>query len=61
VLADVAAAARGKLSVIAPLALEAVKRIDAIFDIEREINGLSAPARLAIRRERVVPLVTGFP
>jgi transposase len=57
VLADVAAAARGKLAVIAPLALEAVKRIDAIFDIEREINGLSATARLAVRRQRVVPLV----
>jgi len=42
---------------IAPLALEAVKRIDAIFDIEREINGLSADKRLAVRRERVAPLV----
>ena len=39
-LADVAAKARGKLPAIAPLALEAVRRIDAIFDIEREINGL---------------------
>jgi transposase len=35
VLADVAAKARGKLAAIAPLALEAVKRIDAIFDFER--------------------------
>jgi hypothetical protein len=26
------------LSVLAPIAVEAVKRIDAIFDIEREIN-----------------------
>ena len=44
VLADIAANARnkalGKQTVIAPLALEAVKRIDAIFDVEREINGL---------------------
>ena len=40
-LADVAAKARGKLPVIAPLALEAVRRIDAIFAIEREINGLT--------------------
>src|SRR5499427_9245755 len=40
-LADVTAKARGKLAVIAPLAFEAVKRIDAIFDIEREINGRS--------------------
>ena len=27
---------------MAPLALEAVKRIDALFDIERELNGESA-------------------
>ena len=57
VLADVAAKARGKLAVIAPLALEAVKRIDTIFAIEREINGLPAADRLAIRRQRVAPLV----
>jgi transposase len=56
-LADVAARARGKLSVLAPLAVEAVKRIDAIFDIEREINGRSIAERLAARRERVAPLV----
>ena len=46
-LADVAAKARGKLAVLAPLAFEAVKRIDAIFDIEREINGRSIDERLA--------------
>jgi len=56
-LADVAARARDKLAVIAPLAFEAVKRIDAIFDIEREINGCSIAERLAMRRERVAPLV----
>jgi transposase len=28
--------------VISPLALEAVRRIDALFDIERAINGESA-------------------
>jgi transposase len=60
VLADVAAKARGKLPVVAPLALEAVKRIDAIFDIEREINGLPAAERLAVRRVRVAPLVSGL-
>ena len=38
VLADVAKA---------PLAIEAVRRIDAIFDIEREINGQTADQRLA--------------
>ena len=58
VLADITAKARGKLPVIAPLALEAVKRIDAIFDIEREINGQSAEERLAVRRARVAPLVS---
>ena len=60
VLADVTAKARGKLPVVAPLALEAVKRIDAIFDVEREINGLSAAERLAVRRARVAPLVSGI-
>ena len=57
VLADVVAKARGKLPVVAPLALEAVKRIDAIFAIEREVNGIAAAQRLAIRQERSVPLV----
>ena len=56
-LADVAAKARGALSVLAPLAVEAVERIDAIFDIEREINGRSIEERLTVRRERVTPLV----
>ena len=58
VLADVTAKARGKLAVIAPLAFEAVRRIDAIFDVEREINGRSADERVAARRERVAPLVS---
>ena len=42
---------------ISPIALEAVKRIDAIFDIEREINGKDAGTRLAARQERSRPLV----
>ncbi|MBW6495699.1 MAG: IS66 family transposase [Burkholderiaceae bacterium] len=42
---------------ISPVALEAVKRIDAIFDIEREINGMDADARLAVRQARSRPLV----
>src|SRR5262245_51686785 len=58
VLADIAAKARSELRVIAPLALEAVKRIDVIFDVEREINGLSASERVAVRTERILPLVT---
>jgi transposase len=42
----------------APVALEAVRRIDAIFAVERDINGRSAGDRLAARQERVVPRVT---
>ena len=58
-LADIAASKRrGKRAPpISPLALEAVKRIDALFDIEREINGEAAERRLAVRRERSAPLV----
>jgi transposase len=41
----------------APLATEAVRRIDAIFAIEREINGATADRRLAVRQARVKPLV----
>jgi len=42
----------------APLAADAVRRIDAIFDIERSINGLPAEQRLALRQKHVAPLVT---
>jgi transposase len=45
---------------ISPIALEAVKRIDAIFDIEREINGKDAGTRLAARHERSRLLVEGL-
>ena len=41
----------------APLAAEAVRRIDAIFDVERSINGLPAEQRLAVRQSHVAPLV----
>jgi transposase len=59
VLADIAAnAKRGKNAPpISPLALEAVKRIDALFDLERAINGQSPEQRLAARREHSAPLV----
>ena len=58
-LADIAGnVSKGKPAhQISPVALEAVKRIDAIFDIEREINGLDPEARLAVRRELSRPLV----
>ncbi|ANK91558.1 MULTISPECIES: IS66 family transposase [Rhizobium] len=59
VLADIAAnAKRGKNAApISPMALEAVKRIDGLFDIEREINGLTADQRLERRRRDCLPLV----
>jgi transposase len=61
-LADIAASARrGKdATPISPIALEAVRRIDAIFDIEREINGLLTEDRLAVRRLRSAPLVAAL-
>ncbi|WP_413708906.1 IS66 family transposase [Rhizobium sp. Rhizsp82] len=59
VLADIAAnAKRGKNAApISPMALEAVKRIDGLFDIEREINGLTADQRLERRQRDSLPLV----
>jgi len=59
VLADIAAnAKRGKNATpISPMALEAVKRIDSLFDIEREINGLTADQRLESRHKESLPLV----
>ena len=58
-LADIAASARrGKNAPpISPLALEAVKRIDVLFDIERGINGESAEHRLAVRKEFSAPVL----
>src|SRR4051812_21576812 len=41
----------------APIAAEAVRRIDGLFAIEREINGRPAAERLAVREERAKPLV----
>ncbi len=35
----------------APIAIEAVKRFDALFAIEREIKGASPDERLAMRHE----------
>jgi transposase len=62
IMADLAANARrraqGKTTaVISPLALEAVRRIDALFDIERAINGHSAERRRAVRQELSAPPV----
>ena len=61
-LADIAANARRgkKAAAISPIALEAVKRIDTLFDIERGINGQSAEQRLRMRREQSAPLVAAL-
>src|SRR5487761_468011 len=58
-LADIAAnARRGKnAAAISPVALEAVKRIDALFDIERGINGLNIDERLRVRCGQSAPLL----
>lgn len=61
-LADVAAAARKKsrgerIGMIYPIALEAVQRLDALFEIERSINGKDAAQRLAVRQELSAPLM----
>ena len=59
-LADIKATARKGKRVaeeISPIALDAIKRIDAIFDAEREITGLNAAARLDTRQRLVCPMV----
>jgi transposase len=62
VMADLAENARRKAQgkkppVISPLALEVVRRIDALFEIERTINGQSTEQRRAVRQELSAPLV----
>jgi hypothetical protein len=64
-LADVEATARRRsrgerASHIYPIALEAVQRIDALFDVERAINGKGASERLATRQDLSAPLVNGL-
>jgi hypothetical protein len=46
-----------KAFVVSPIAVEIVRRIDALFDIERLINGQSAEKRKAVRQELSAPLV----
>jgi transposase len=62
VMSDLAENARRKAQgkkpgVISPLALEVVRRIDALFEIERAINGQSADRRKEVRQELSAPLV----
>ena len=61
-LADITANARRgkKAAAISPVALEAVRRIDMLFDIERGINGLVADERRRVRKEQSAPLVTAL-
>jgi len=50
--------AAGKRSIIlSPIAIEVVRRIDALFDIERSINGKPAEERRIVRQELSKPLV----
>jgi transposase len=42
----------------APIAIEAVERIDALFAIERDINGKPPPERARVRNEHSRPIVT---
>jgi len=61
VLADITKTAKArsqkKHASWSPLAHEAVRRIDLIFDAERALNGLVAGKRLDLRRTHVAPLV----
>ena len=62
VLADIETAerkkARGeKAKPVYPKALEVVRLIDALFAIEREINGASPQERLAVRQAKSAPII----
>ena len=61
-MADIEENARRKASgkkeiALSPIATEIVRRIDALFEIERSINGKSAEERLAVRQMLSRPLV----
>jgi transposase len=61
-LADIEANARRKAEgktagAISPLALEAVRRIDTLFEIERSINRQSIERRRQVRQELSAPLI----
>jgi transposase len=62
IMADIEENARrkaaGKKEIpLSPIAIEVVRRIDALFEIERTINGKSPEERLAARRAQSRPLV----
>ena len=58
-LADIATQAKRRkgAAIISPMALEAVQRIDRIFEIERGINGTAADARRDARASLAAPLI----
>jgi transposase len=61
-MADIEENARRKASgkreiPLSPIAIEIVRRIDALFEIERSINGKSPAERLAVRQNLSRPLV----
>ncbi|MGH6878631.1 MAG: IS66 family transposase, partial [Rhizomicrobium sp.] len=61
-MADIEENARRKAAAkqeipLSPIAIEIVRRIDALFEIERSINGKSAEERLTVRRMSSRPLV----
>lgn len=65
IVSDMAENARRKAqgkkpTVISPLALEAVRRIDELFEIERAINGQDPERRRAVRQELSAPLVANL-
>ena len=49
-----------KTPLVSPMAAEAVLRMDALFEIERTINGKPTEERYAVRQEQSSPLVTAF-
>ena len=61
VLADITktatARSQGKQAAYSPLAFDAVRRIDLIFEAERHLNGLVADKRRKLRQAHVAPLV----
>jgi transposase len=59
-LADIAAQAKRRKGAdsISPMALEAVQRIDRLFEVERGINGKPADERRNARAELTAPLVS---
>ena len=53
-LADIASMSRNhKTAAMSPIAFEAVRKMDAVFELERSINGLSPEARVAARRQDI--------